>query len=169
MNNVGFSFDTQRWPVVYRAARMLGIPGGKSVAQAFKKGERFLHAAPFSSTTNLRVAKSFGGGKKDTLLIIHVKELSYTADLLHNTNFPTEDEVLWYPYTGFQVEEYMEFETARLDGVWRYVLILSTIDTHKICKKGSFQLGSWESAGMKAGVAITVRPCSGGCGPGIVM
>ena len=143
--------------VVFRAARMLKIPENKSVAEAFKEGATFLHAAPFSSSKKLMIAKEFGDSSKDkadpaehkdTLFIIHVKELAYTADITNNSYYPREAEVLWYPYTGFKVEKFMSYEDELLDGVWKYVIIMSTLDTHKVCKKGTITIGTWASTGL---------------------
>lgn len=146
---------------LYRACRMLALPDGKSVEDTFVSGYEFLHPSVFSSSRSLRVALDFAEMSnkpkepdfmKDTIFVIHVRELAYLVDVDNISRFRGEKEVLVYPYTGFKVEAFRDRGPSHK--IERYVIVLSTQDTYKICQRGFKTLYDWSKHGLNAPKAL---------------
>lgn len=111
--------------VVYRGLKV----DEKDVQAAYRKGRKFLWPTFTSTSRNKKVARSFG----NFLFVITVSSangVTYFADIAKHSVYPGEEEVLFFPYSGFEVD--------RVD-MKKKKVVLHCVDTVAVEKHNEIQ------------------------------
>lgn len=69
----------------------------------YRTGLQFLWPTFTCTSRNRRIAEGFGNYLFE--IDVSTNDMSYRADIAHYSEYPEEEEILFYPYTGFVVTE----------------------------------------------------------------